>query len=678
MTLTRKIGFILFLPTFGAVIAWVVFYAFFAQTASDGHFINVAGRQRMLSQQAFAYANLVAMGQEGSRGPLKEAVNTFDASLRAIQEGGSAMGVDLTPAPREIWPAIEKVRRLWSRLRPSFELIAERPAGDPQALRAYDQVRSDIQLLTDAADGVVSAYEARRYALRRRVYAVLAAVAGFDAVLLLVGLWVISRYVTRPVLMAEQAARRVRAGDFSYRLPIMTRDEMATLAEAFNEMSAATAEMLAERERTQAELRYLADHDPLTGLFNRRRFQAELQRQLEEARQNPTQGALIFIDLDGFKYVNDSLGHQTGDLLLTQIGNLLQDQVKDNDVLARLGGDEFAVILPRTGRAEAEELARDILHALKRHQTVIDGHSLQVSASIGIALFPQHGMTAERLLSRADLALYQVKESGRNSYCLFTPDRAGLDEAKLTWEKRIRLALENDGFVLYCQPILDLRSHQVTHYELLLRLIGEDGQVVLPGAFLGVAERFGLIHDIDRWVVWHAIELLADQERAGRELCLGVNLSGRAFADPELLPLIRREVVRRGLDPGRLMLEITETAAIADVRRARHFVLTLREMGCHFAIDDFGVGFASFYYMKHLPVDYLKIDGSFIRNLPHDRTDQHVVQAIVAVARGLEKKTIAEYVEEEEMLALLKEYGVDYAQGYHVGHPRPVSELLST
>ncbi|MCL5045651.1 MAG: EAL domain-containing protein, partial [Actinobacteria bacterium] len=219
---------------------------------------------------------------------------------------------------------------------------------------------------------------------------------------------------------------------------------------------------------------------------------------------------------------------------------------------------------------------------------------------------------------------------------------------------------------------------QVTHYELLLRLIGEDGQVVLPGAFLGVAERFGLIHDIDRWVVWHAIELLADQERAGRELCLGVNLSGRAFADPELLPLIRREVVRRGLDPGRLMLEITETAAIADVRRARHFVLTLREMGCHFAIDDFGVGFASFYYMKHLPVDYLKIDGSFIRNLPHDRTDQHVVQAIVAVARGLEKKTIAEYVEEEEMLALLKEYGVDYAQGYHVGHPRPVSELLST
>ncbi|MCL5045974.1 MAG: diguanylate cyclase, partial [Actinobacteria bacterium] len=235
---------------------------------------------------------------------------------------------------------------------------------------------------------------------------------------------------------------------------------MATLAEAFNEMSAATAEMLAERERTQAELRYLADHDPLTGLFNRRRFQAELQRQLEEARQNPTQGALIFIDLDGFKYVNDSLGHQTGDLLLTQIGNLLQDQVKDNDVLARLGGDEFAVILPRTGRAEAEELARDILHALKRHQTVIDGHSLQVSASIGIALFPQHGMTAERLLSRADLALYQVKESGRNSYCLFTPDRAGLDEAKLTWEKRIRLALENDGFVLYCQPILDLRSHQ--------------------------------------------------------------------------------------------------------------------------------------------------------------------------------------------------------------------------
>jgi diguanylate cyclase (GGDEF)-like protein/PAS domain S-box-containing protein len=436
-------------------------------------------------------------------------------------------------------------------------------------------------------------------------------------------------------------------------------------------------EDITERKEYERQLMHLASYDPLTELFNRRRFQEELETVMAAANLGELRGAILFIDLDQFKYVNDTLGHHAGDELLTNVANLLRSLYQTPGcTVARLGGDEFAVILAGA-TPEAAELAADSLVALMQSfAPEVAGQQVRITASVGIALFPDHGTSAAELLARADFAMYQAKEHGRNRAYLFAPDAdaVGEAEAKLTWERRIREAIEQDRFALWYQPILDLQTGQAEHCELLLRMTGEDGEPIAPGLFLPVAERFGLIQTIDRWVVREAIRLLARAQADGRWRAVEVNLSGLAFQDSELISLIQHELAATGADPAGLIMEITETAAIADLDAAREFVVTLRNLGCRFAIDDFGSGFASFAYLKHLPVDYLKIDGSFIRNLATDPVDQHLVRGMVEVARGLGRQTIAEFVGDEETVRLLREYGVDYAQGYHVGRPRPYNE----
>ena len=452
------------------------------------------------------------------------------------------------------------------------------------------------------------------------------------------------------------------------------------------------AQDVTERKRTERELVFLASHDPLTGLFNRRRFAEELEEQLVQARRHGTAGALLYIDLDQFKYINDTLGHHAGDELLVSVGRVLRQRLRASDILARLGGDEFAILLPHTAESEATRLAEELLDALRHHTIPLGGQAVGTTASIGLVLYPRHSDSASELLAYADLVMYQVKEEGRNGFGVYVPgDAQAQIAATLTWERRIREALATDCFVLYAQPILDLRGDvphgaaatvasvaSVASYELLLRLHTEAGEVVLPGAFLDVAERSGLIRAIDRWVVRQAIGIIAAETAAGRQITLEVNLSGKSITDPELLPLIARELHQSGIDPADLVFEITETAAIADIDEARRFITTLKQLGCRFAIDDFGVGFSSFYYLKHLPVDYLKIDGSFVSNLARDLVDQHLVKAIVEVARGLGKQTIAEFVGDDQTVRLLRQFGVDFAQGYHTGRPRPVAEWLGS
>ncbi len=432
-----------------------------------------------------------------------------------------------------------------------------------------------------------------------------------------------------------------------------------------------------ERKRLERELRHLADHDPLTGLPNRRLFELELSRALEAAGGRG--GALLLLDLDHFKYVNDIASHREGDRYLAALAGSLRKCLREGDVLARLGGDEFAALLPGAGAAEAQAVARRILGRVRRTRVTVAGEALHLTASIGIALFPQHGRRPSELLSRADVAMYQAKERGRNQVCLYAAEGCPHAEmrSRLAWVTRIREALAEDRFVLYLQPILDLRQDRVTQYEVLLRMTGRDGALVPPAAFLDAAEQFGLVREVDRWVVRRAIRLIAEQRQAGRDLCLEVNLSGKAFSDPELLQLVRQELSATGVDPALLIFEITETAAVANLEQARGFIAALRSLGCRFGLDDFGVGFSSFNYLKQLPVDYLKIDGSFVRNLTHSETDQHLVKAIVQVAKGLGKETVAEFVGDEETLRLVKEFGVDYAQGYHVGLPRPAEEVLA-
>ncbi len=432
---------------------------------------------------------------------------------------------------------------------------------------------------------------------------------------------------------------------------------------------------ISERKRFETQIMYMANRDPLTNLLNRRRFYEDMEGWLAQTRRFGIKGAVLFLDLDNFKYINDSLGHQAGDKLLIAIAGLLRERLRETDILARLGGDEFAIILPHADVNLAESVANQIRELVQYHTSVEKNYPPGITVSIGIALFPGHGDTVETLLSYADLAMYRAKEEGRNRVCIYTHEQKTQIESRLVWEKNIHEALNKDSFVLFLQPIMDIRQNLIIGHEALLRMINEKGETVTPSSFLDIAERFGLIHDIDRWVVSRAIHLIQELKQDSKPAYLEVNLSGRSFADKKLLPLIRNELAETGIDPASLVFEITETALIENMAAAQLFIAELKSLGFRFALDDFGIGFSSFNYIKLLPVDYLKIDGSFVRNLPHDTVDQHLVKAMVEVSRGLGKKTIAEFVENEETLRLLREYGVDYAQGYHIGKPRHVSEL---
>ena len=425
-----------------------------------------------------------------------------------------------------------------------------------------------------------------------------------------------------------------------------------------------------ERRRLERQLRHLADHDALTGLHNRRRFDEELGRSIANALRFGEGSALVLVDIDDFKYVNDTLGHAAGDELLRSIAAMLQRRARATDVLARVGGDEFALLLARASGEEARRVAADLVQMARDHAVALGGELVRTTVSVGAVAFDARSGSGEDVLIAADRAMYEAKAQGRDRYVVYTDVTTGAGRAQMPWEQRIRRALDNDAFVLHCQPILTLSSGAVEHYELLLRLRESDGTLTFPGAFLDVAERLGLIHAIDQWVVRQAIALAA----AHPELTFAVNVSGASMDDHDLLALVRRELDRSGSDPSRLVFEITETATVARMDDARRFAEAVTGLGCRLAIDDFGTGFGSFFYFKHLPVSYLKIDGDFIAN-PRSRTDELVIEAIVGMARGLGKRTIAEFVGDDETLALLSALGVDFAQGYHVGRPFDVALL---
>jgi diguanylate cyclase (GGDEF)-like protein len=431
-----------------------------------------------------------------------------------------------------------------------------------------------------------------------------------------------------------------------------------------------------ERKRFEGQLAHLADHDPLTGLFNRRRFGREVSRQISYAQRYGGGGAVLIIDIDNFKQINDTLGHNAGDEVMMEVAHLLRERLRDTDMLARLGGDEFGVLLPNSDADHAQVLARALLEAVRGENIAAGGERpTRLTTSIGMAFFGAGAKTTpEDLLIDADVAMYDAKQQGRDQFALASSKQRKQMQARQTWTQRIRQALEDDLFVLYCQPILDLRTNRISQHELLLRMPGEHDELILPAAFLYTAERYGFIRAIDRWVLARAMRLLAERKN-GRHLRLEVNISGPSLTDSELPGFIERELNAGSIDPEDLILEVTETAAIANMAQARRFVARLTAMGCGFALDDFGAGFGSFYYLKHLPFDYLKIDGEFIRNIARSDTDQLILKSIVEMAQALGKQTIAEFVGNQESIDLLREQHVGYAQGYHVARPRPLSEI---
>ncbi|MBV8218970.1 MAG: EAL domain-containing protein [Solirubrobacterales bacterium] len=433
-----------------------------------------------------------------------------------------------------------------------------------------------------------------------------------------------------------------------------------------------------ERVRYEERLRHMADHDQLTGLLNRRRFDEQLKRELARAGRYAAHSAVLSIDIDNFKGINDSAGHAAGDAVLVQVASVLSSRFRSGDVVARLGGDEFGVLLCAVGADEARAAAEDLLSEIRNSPASYGGRPFRISASIGVTAFESDDATAGEVLVNADLAMYAAKTGGRDRVVVYTAPEARKARAvaKLTWSQRIQDALDRDRFVLHLQPILDLATGQIQHGELLLRMKGERGKLIAPGAFLPAAERFGLIHAIDRWVVSRAIQLIA--ESMGPVPRVGINLSGESVVgDPELLRMIERELDNSSVDPSKLIFEVTETAAIANMPEATQFARGLTDLGCSLALDDFGTGFGSFYYLKHLPVSYVKLDGEFIQNLPRSEVDEHMVKAIVGVSQALGIKTVAESVADAETISLLQKHRVDFAQGYYVGKPTPLSVALA-
>jgi diguanylate cyclase (GGDEF)-like protein/PAS domain S-box-containing protein len=433
-------------------------------------------------------------------------------------------------------------------------------------------------------------------------------------------------------------------------------------------------------ERLTAEkLVYLAERDALTGLFNRHRFHIELEHLLLNADRAQQPLALLYFDLDEFKHINDSFGHHAGDAALVRLAGEISLQLRRNAVFCRVGGDEFAVLAPECDAEEAGKLAGRIIRVIAQTYFALGEQQLRLTCSVGIALYPDHAGNAAELVTRADVAMYQAKDAGKNTWRIYRRER---DESHsrvrtLAWSDRLGKALENDLFDLRFQGVYRARDRQLSHLEALVYLLedGANGQAVPPAQFIAAAENTGIILELDRWVIDNAIALLAAHPDLPG---LAVNLSGRSLDDPAMPEWIAARLTSHRVLPNRLLIEITETSAVQDLKDAQRFVDALRELGCRICLDDFGSGFASFIYLKHLATDIIKIDGEFIRNLINDRDDQLFVRAIIDVARGMGKLTVAEFVEDEQTAALLQTYGIDLLQGYYFDRPVSAHPALST
>ncbi len=428
----------------------------------------------------------------------------------------------------------------------------------------------------------------------------------------------------------------------------------------------------------QRELSYNASHDALTGLYNRLKFEQELDAAWQQAQAGTTQHALCFIDLDRFKVVNDSAGHAAGDLLLRELGTLLRDTVRGSDAVARIGGDEFALLLRDCDLVQAEAVAEKLIASIGAVRFNWQDRVYDVGASAGIVAITAETRSPAELMSQADVACYTAKHAGRNRAALY---RAGSEDVERQYREilmasGLREALEQHRFELHAQPIVATRANgrEEQHVELLLRLRDVQGQLISPATFIPAAERFGLMSSIDRWVVRQVLVELVPWLQERPQLHVGINLSGNSLSDPDFLPELLELIAASPLDPQRLLFELTETAVINKLSVASALISQVRERGCRIALDDFGAGLSSFTYLKNFRVDFVKIDGSFVRNLDQDPLDRAIVESINQVAHHLGAATIAEFVESRATFELLGTIGVDYAQGYALGKPIPLKD----
>lgn len=438
-------------------------------------------------------------------------------------------------------------------------------------------------------------------------------------------------------------------------------------------------EDITETRRLAEKIAYQAAHDELTGLVNRRQFDIHIQHLVTQAQTENSSHVLCYLDLDQFKVVNDTCGHLAGDELLRQLGDLLKHHVRKSDVLARLGGDEFGILMSNCSIEQALITGEKLRNTIRDFQFAWENRSFSVGVSIGLAPIYRTSGNAVDILKEADAACYAAKDKGRNRVHVFSPDDEELAErqGEMQWVEKIRVGIEKDRFQLYGQLIVPISDHDKgLHFETLLRYQDELGNIIPPGAFLPAAERYNMAPSLDRWVIASLFEYLGSTpgfiERL--DIC-SVNLSGLSLSDEHMLDFIGEQFRKWHIPTYKICFEITETAAISNLSYAKEFIDTLRRKGCSFSLDDFGSGLSSFAYLKNLPVDFLKIDGLFVKDILDDKVDWTMVKAINEVGHVMNKKTIAEFVENQNIFDLLKTLGVNYAQGYGVAKPVPLKDL---
>ena len=468
----------------------------------------------------------------------------------------------------------------------------------------------------------------------------------------------------------EATAREQRITNDLRALTISLEERVATRTTDLEMINRQLAANIAERDQAASRLLYLAEHDALTGSCNRHCFEERLAQIISAAGRSGARISVLYLDLDEFKYINDTYGHSAGDAVLVRVAHEIKNLVRSGDVVARLGGDEFAVLAPLYEGDDPSALPKRIVAAVSNLPMRLRGGNHQLTTSIGIALFPDHGRTLDELITHADTAMYQAKQRGKNTWFIYDPSRdlAEATATRLTWTGRIRDAIDHDLFELHFQGVYRANNRHLGHLEVLIRMRDQEdpARLVMPGQFIRHAEKSGLIIELDRWVIRRSIELLKTHPRFG---ALAVNVSGRSIEDGSLPGFVKEQLAEYGVDPNRLIIELTETAAFSDMEDALRFIETVRVAGCRVALDDFGSGFSTFIYLKHLGVDIIKIDGAFIRDLLHHRDSQVIVKAMVEVATELRKTTIAESIEDQATLNMVRDLGVDWVQGYYLDRP---------
>jgi diguanylate cyclase (GGDEF)-like protein len=502
----------------------------------------------------------------------------------------------------------------------------------------------------------------------------LAAASGI-LLLLLGASWAAGRLFLKsalaPLSELQHSLAQLASETPAVRFPSSPYTELRTIVVALED----TTRALQKRER---RLLHLANHDQLTGLANRHRFVAELDAELTRCADGAARSALFFIDLDQFKYVNDTCGHAAGDHLLQLAAQQLRYAVRAEDFVARFGGDEFVVLVRNVSRNEARAAATKVLELMRGLKHLERDQVFHLQCSIGIAVLHGNRISSHEAIAHADMACQAAKARGRNRVEIHSA--AGKQSEQVSQDvltmNRLRAALETDSLELVYQPLMHIKTEVVSHYETLLRLPTEDG-VLSPESFLPAAFRFGLMADVDRWVLKRVVRSLAELRSSQPELKLSTNLSGFAFEDDGLAAYLRTLLKEHDVAGDRLVLEITEQLAVRFAASTDKQIAMLRDLGCELAIDDFGSGYSSFTYLKRLPVDYLKIDGSFIKSLTRDRVDQAMVRMIGEVARAADIETVAEYVNSAATVEMLAKYGIDYAQGYFIGKPMAQPEAAT-